>query len=56
MKIVIWVGEDKEIPGYCLATKGNPLPDTIPKDIVDNYVSQGLAKITVLKSTIKEEI
>ena len=40
---VIWKGPEREIPGYCLAKKGEPLPDSIPVDMVKSYIEQGMA-------------
>lgn len=56
MKKVIWVGPEREIPGYCLAIPNEVLPNTIPKDMVESYVAQGLAKAITSKIATKEEL
>ena len=48
---IIWEGEEKIIPGYGYATKGNEL--TLPDWMAESFVSQGKAKLKRKKSEVK---
>lgn len=53
---IIWKGPEREIPGYCMAKPGEPLPDSIPESMVQSYIDQGLAKKETAKTVkLKED-
>lgn len=55
MKKVTWVGEDRMVPSVGIGTKGVDL--TMPDDMADSYIKQGLAKdIKVVSKQTKKEI
>lgn len=53
MKQVEWVSPECVIPGHGVAAPGNPI--YLPDDLADKFISQGDAKVPIVKSKLEKK-